>query len=216
MFYSINHLDFLQNILKNVDIIQREFLYARKQVPELEKFISDGLPEIHSHLAHWLKENNLDWESLGYDPRNGAWGAFPVFKTGYPIKWYDAPNIFPETFKLINATPNTYFASFMRLKQNSITATHAHSIKGHLIFHVSLFDLDNYSAITCGKETITISKKGDYCLFDYAEDHGSANYSNTDRVNFSIDFVVPKNLEIIPMEDRSRIIPDAVKRININ
>lgn len=206
MFYDFENIDYLKRMIENVDLIQNELLKAMKSVPELNDFMNDDMPVIHSHLEHWLRENKLDLETLGYDPRNGSWGAFPIFKKGFPIKWYDSPKEFPEIFKLINGVPNPYFASFMKLRANSITKEHAHNMPGHLIFHINLFDIDNYTVLKCGDETMSFSKKGDSCLFDYNLSHAPSSFSKDNRINFAIDFIVPDKFQLIPLKDRSRII----------
>ena len=42
--------------------------------------------------------------------------------------------------------------------------------------------------LICGEKQVSLKNKGDDALFDYSLEHGSANNSKLDRVNFIVDF----------------------------
>ncbi len=205
MFYDPSKLDFLRLLTENVDVISEEFIWAKDKIAELKKFMNDENPELFSHVDHWTIETGIHSDILGYDSRNGAWGAFPLFKVGFPIKWYDVEDYFPKTLALIENVPDVFFSSLVRLGPQSGTKKHRHSIP-HLVFHLSLLDHDNGgSYITCGEEKIDFSKKGDFCLFDYRVEHSSFNHSDVDRVNLVVDFPISQEFILEPMGKNDRL-----------
>lgn len=187
MFYSIDNFPFLKPFIDQADLISTEFSTARKNVQALNAFMLDELPELYSHTDYWSKETGIDGDTLGYDARNGTWGAFPIYKKGFPIKWYDVNKELPIISSLLKDVPELSFSSFMRLGPNSGTAPHAHKLS-HLIFHLALFDNPDTSFLKCNEEEITFSKKGQYAIFDYSNMHSSFNSGKIDRVHLTIDF----------------------------
>jgi hypothetical protein len=192
MFYSINQFPFLISIREKVNEISQEFQNAIDKLPQLKEFMQNKEPELYSHVWYWAKETEILKEYTGYDPRpdNGAWGAFPLFKEGFPIKWYNVYEIFPVTIKLVESVPDVYFSSFMRLSPGASGKPHKHAFS-HLIFHLNLFDLDKGSIIECGNQKAFLKKKGDYAIFNYKNTHNSENMSSIDRVHLVIDFRYP-------------------------
>jgi hypothetical protein len=187
MFYSINQFPFLESIRSRVDEIAVEFNEAKKELPQLSEFMLSRKPELYSHTDYWTKETGITEDKIGYDARNGTWGAFPIFKEGFPIKWYSVNDFFPTTIKLIESVPDVYFSSFMRLSPGSKAAPHQHQLS-HLIFHLALFDNKIGSSLTCGDSTIHFRNKGDYAIFDYRNIHSSENYGLEERIHLTIDF----------------------------
>ncbi len=206
MFYNPLKLDFLLPIIQNVDIIAEEFISAKTKIPELSQCMNDESPEIFPHLDHWTRDTGIHAEILGYDSRNGTLGAFPLYKVGFPIKWCNVEDYFPQTLALLKDIPNLFFSSLVRLGTKSSIASHYHSIP-HLVFHISLLDHKNGgSCITCGNEMVNFSKKGDYCLFDYRVEHSSFNHSDKDRINLLIDFPISSDFILEPMGKNDRLI----------
>lgn len=190
MFYDIRLFPFLESIVSNVDAIAHEF-ELRKNEPFMADFVNAPLPELKSHTEHWIKESGIDAANTGYDARDGSWSSFPLYKKGFPIKWYDAENSFPVAFKHILNVPGVNFSSFFRLAPGSGTKEHAHKLS-NLIFHLCLFDVEGDSVLSCDGEDKIIKKKGDYAIFDYSKPHSSFNYGKNDRINFAIDFSHPE------------------------
>lgn len=186
MFYPIDNYSFLKNIRDNVDVIANE-LTAQLGQDLMADFINSKVPELNSHTHYWIKEGGFDETQIGYDARDGSWASFPLFKKGFPIKWYEVEKIFPETHHLISQVPNANFASFFRLGPNSGAKRHQH-LQSNLIFHLCLVDLDKDSELECNGEKVIFRKKGDWCLFNYSMPHSSFNHSTNDRINLVIDF----------------------------
>lgn len=188
MFYDINNYPFLKPIQDNIDVIVDEF-NAQKKKELMQDFLNSTIPEIKSHTQYWIKEGGFDETQIGYDARDGSWASFPLFKKGFPIKWYNVNESFPETIKLIESVPNVNFASFFRLGPNSGAKRHQH-LQSNLIFHLCLTDLNNDSELECNGEKKIFRKKGDWCLFNYSLPHSSFNFATENRINLVIDFTV--------------------------
>lgn len=186
MFNDIQSYPFLKVIHSKTEIIVKEF-NSQKGKEFMKNFMTAALPEINSHTDYWIKEGGFDETQIGYDARDGSWASFPLFKNGFPIKWYDVDECFPETIKLIRAVPGVNFASFFRLGPNSGAKRHSH-LQSNLIFHLCLVDLDNDSELECNDVKTTFRKQGDHCLFNYSLPHSSFNYASIDRINLVIDF----------------------------
>ncbi len=202
MFYRIEQFPYLQKIREHCSLISREFETAVGALPELNDFMQKKLPETYSHIDYWIRETGIDEETVGYDSRKGIWGAFPLFKEGFPIKWYDVNVHFPRSISLVSGVDKVYFSSFMRLGPGSGTAAHAHKLS-HLIFHLALFDNPGGSELTCGTQTAYFEKQGDYCIFDYSNLHSSQNHGTLDRIHLTVDFRCEKPRELLlPMQER--------------
>lgn len=186
MFYDIKQFPFLQTILDNIDIIIEEFENSTN-IELLNDFKHNDYPEINSHILYYAKDQSITLEDLGYDFRNESWGAFPLYKNGYEIKWYNVLEHFPKTLQLISNVPNTYFSAFVKLIKNNGILPHKHNDK-NIIFHVCLYDLDGYSELYCGEQKKVLKNKGDWAIFDTSIEHHSFNFSNTNRINFVVDF----------------------------
>jgi aspartyl/asparaginyl beta-hydroxylase (cupin superfamily) len=190
MFYDIKDFPFLENIVANTDLLALE-LESKMNLPFMANFFATTLPDLNSHTEHWIRENGLEAEQAGYDARNGSWASFPLYKKGFPIKWYDVNTEFPETISLINSIPKVNFAAFFKITPGSGTQEHVH-LESNLIFHLCLSDVGGESVITCNGKNKIIKQKGDFCLFDYSLPHSSFNYGKKDRINLIIDFNRPR------------------------
>jgi hypothetical protein len=186
MFYKIEDFSFLIEICKQLKSIQAEF-EAQRHNPILRDFYFDKNPVIHSHTEYWIKEGGFDADTVGYDSRIGTFGSLPLYKTGFPIKWFDVHSLFPSIIQHIIDVPNVNFAAFSRLGPNSGLDEHVHA-QSNLIFHLCLTDTEGHSVLRCNGEERILSKPGDYALFDYSLPHSSFNYGKADRVNLAIDF----------------------------
>jgi aspartyl/asparaginyl beta-hydroxylase (cupin superfamily) len=186
MFYEIDHFPFLKTLVDKVDLFSKEFEQQKKQ-PLLADFLNASLPELNSHTHYWIKEGGFDSTQIGYDARDGSWASFPLFKKGFPIKWYDVEKSFPETYKHILSVPEVNFASFFRLAPDSGTKEHVHTVS-NFIFHLCLSDPDGESVLKCDGHEKIFQKKGDYALFDYSKPHSSFNSGKKDRINLVVDF----------------------------
>lgn len=186
MFYDIKKFPFLKELVDNVDLFADEFSRQKEQA-FISDFLNAPLPELNSHSQYWIKENGIDSSQIGYDARDGSWSSFPLYKKGFPIKWYNVEETFPLIHQRIKNVPKLNFSAFFRLAPDSGTKEHQHTAS-NFIFHLCLFDVDGESVLTCdGKEKV-IRKKGDYALFDYAKPHSSFNFGKTDRINLIVDF----------------------------
>jgi len=192
MFYSINQFPFLISIREKVNEISQEFKNAIDKITQMKEFMESKEPELYSHVWYWGKETGILKEQIGYDsrPDNGSWGAFPLFKVGFPIKWYNVYETFPITIKLVESVPEVYFSCFMRLSPGAVTKPHKHALS-NLVFHLNIFDLDKGSIIECGDKKVFLKNKGDYAIFNYKNTHKSENLSSIDRVHLVIDFKYP-------------------------
>lgn len=192
MFYDIEKFSFLKEIIRNTDMLVDE-LESQRHEPFMANFFSPTLPDLNSHTQHWIRENALESEQIGYDTRDGSWASFPLYKKGFPIKWYDAESSFPKTLKSILSVPEVNFSAFFRITPGSGTKEHAHK-ESNLIFHLCLSDVEGESIINCNGVEKSLSRKGDHCLFDYSLPHSSTNKGKKDRINLIIDFKNPKSL----------------------
>jgi hypothetical protein len=186
MFYPIEKYPILKSIQEKNALIVSEF-NSQKEKEFMKNFMTAKLPDLNSHTEYWIKEGGFDETQIGYDARDGSWASFPLFKKGFPIKWYDVEECFPETINLIRAVPGVNFASFFRLGPNSGAKRHSH-LPSNLIFHLCLVDLDKDSELECNNVKTVFRKKGDHCLFNYSLPHSSFNFSNENRINLVIDF----------------------------
>jgi hypothetical protein len=196
MFYNIEQFPFLVNIKNNLNVIINEFNHQYKSTPLLDEFTNyppdKPLNERTKQIENWVFQNGFHPNQTGYDSRNGEWTAFPLLKKDESIDWYDAKVSFPQTLELVKNIPSLNLAAYFRLAPNAGTKEHKHTQK-NLIFHICLSDLEGESNISCDGKTITLKKKGDYCLFDYSKVHSSFNYDIKERINLAIDFTPSAN-----------------------
>jgi hypothetical protein len=186
MFYDIEKFPFLKEIVRNADELADEF-FSQMQLPFMADFISAPLPGLNSHTEHWIRENGLESTQTGYDTRDGSWASLPVYKKGFPIKWYDVDTAFPKIISSVLSVPGVNFAAFFKITPGSGTKEHAHQ-ESNLIFHLCLSDVGGESVMNCNGHEKIISKKGDWCIFDYSLPHSSFNHGKNDRINLVIDF----------------------------
>ena len=187
MFIDETNFPFLKVIKNDVNVISDEFFYAVDKYEILDIFYNSTEPTIYNHIAYWVKENKFHPEDIGYDVRNGVWSGFPIYKSGFPINWYDVKSYFPETLKLLKLVPGINFSSFMRLDPNAMTTAHKHLMKNN-IYHLLINDLDGKCEFTCESFKKDVAKKGDSLMFDYSNEHSSVNLSTKKRIDFTIDF----------------------------
>lgn len=186
MFYDIEEFPFLKKLVLNTKELADELEWQMQQ-PFMAGFISPTVPDLNSHTEHWIRENGLESSQTGYDSRNGSWGSFPLYKKGFPIKWYNVNETFPKTINSVLAIPGLNFSAFFKIAPGSGTKEHAHQ-NSNLIFHLCLTDVKGKSVINCNGEEKILSKKGDWCIFDYSLPHSSLNSGNNSRINLVIDF----------------------------
>jgi hypothetical protein len=187
MFLDENEFPFLNDIKQNVSIISGEFFEALKKYEEVKYFYDSDNPTIYNHVLYWIKENKFHPDDIGYEVRDGIWASFPVYKSGFPVNWYDVKAYFPETLRMLKHVPGLNFASFMRLDPDAKTTPHKHLMKNN-IFHLLLNDLDGSCEFQCDGAVKATAKTGDSLLFDYSKMHSSNNKSATTRIDFTIDF----------------------------
>ncbi len=196
MFYDLKDFPFLQNLVDNVDKVGEELLHLKNNSTFMERFYdyppSTPIEEVTTHVDYWVRESGIHPDQIGYEARNGEWVAFALYKTGFPIKWFDVNKEFPFTIQEILKVPNVNFSAFFRIAPSAGSNEHSHN-KANLIFHLTLYDLDGESVMRCNGEEKILSKKGDWCIFDYSKPHSSFNFSKTDRINLIIDFTPQKN-----------------------
>ena len=187
MFLDETEYPFLNVIKQNVNVISEEFFFAVKKHEILDVFYNTNEPSIYNHISYWIKENKFHPDDIGYEVRNGIWSGFPIYKSGFPINWYDVKLFFPETLKLLKFVPGINFSSFMRLDSKAMTTAHRHLMKNN-IYHLLLNDLDGKCEFSCNEFKKDLKEKGDSLLFDYSQEHSSINLSAQKRINFTIDF----------------------------
>ena len=187
MYADYSKYPFLVNLINNVDVIAKEFEDAEQKFKYVSEFKNDKNPTIYNHADYWIKENKFHPDNIGYEARDGVWAAFPVYKIGFPIEWYNVKEQFPNVHLLLKQIPNLYFSCFMRLDSMAKTTAHKHLMK-NLIFHLLLHDLDKPCVFNVNGEEKILQKKGDALLFNYSEEHSSINLASYTRINFTIDF----------------------------
>lgn len=188
MFSDISGIPFLKPLIDNQKTVFSEYETAKQSEPVFNHFLNTSNPDFTNHIKFWLQENNIDVEQTGYDLRTGVWGAFPLYKKGFPINWLNMKTLFPYLNHFFEKNKEIEFACFMRLEAGQSIATHSHS-RQHLIFHLLMNDLNNKGCeFTCGTEKKTLLNKGDVLMFDYSQPHSSYNSSDMDRIDLVIDF----------------------------
>ncbi|HRG00713.1 MAG TPA: aspartyl/asparaginyl beta-hydroxylase domain-containing protein [Bacteroidia bacterium] len=187
MFIDYTQYPFLNKFVDNINTISDEFEQANTSLKDLHLFVNDVNPTIFNHVDYWIKDNRFHPDDIGYEAREGIWGAFPLYKMGYPINWYNVKEHFPKTYELLKTVPNLNFASFMRLDSQAKTMPHKHQMKNN-IFHLLLNDLDKPCFFNVNGQETSLQFKGDALLFDYSLEHSSFNASSDTRITFTIDF----------------------------
>jgi hypothetical protein len=188
---NLESYPFLHPFINNIDSISKEYELASSELSELKFFFkNEEMPIVYSHFDYWVKESGFDKEEIGYDARGEKpVGAFPLFKKGFPINWYNVNEYFSLTYKLLSV-PGIYFAQFSIMSPKSHILPHKHKVVGSQIFHINLFDLDGHAEFKAGKDTINIENKADYFMFDPTNTHESKNFSNSYRIHLMFDFRV--------------------------
>lgn len=186
-FIDYTKYSFLNDIVNNIDIISEEFNKANTSLKELSLFTNDINPIVHHHVDYWIKDNKFHPEDIGYEARQGVWVAFPLYKMGYPINWYQVKEHFPNIYNLLKNVPNLNFSSFMRLDSQAKTTPHKHQMKNY-IFHVLLNDLDKPCIFNVDGTEKTLIHKGDALMFNYSKEHSSYNTASQTRITLTIDF----------------------------
>lgn len=189
MFYDYSLFPFLEPFKDSVDVIAKEYLFAKENLDQLKYFFTDEeMPPVYSHFDYWVKESGFDTNQIGYDSRGQKpVGGFPLFKKGFPIKWMEVEKIFPETYKLLMTVPNIHFAQFSIMSPDAYILPHAHQIDSK-IFHLNLLELNGKAVFKSGNETIEYYKQGDCFLFNPINIHSSKNSSSNYRVTLMFDF----------------------------
>lgn len=207
MFYSADNFPFLKSLIINVDTIAAEFLEAQNGIQDLKDFLSTEKHFSLSHVYYWAIETMGKDDYYPEDDHRdeGVWAGFPLYKENFPIKNYDVKKHFPVTISLIEKIPEAFFASYMRLTPQGLISTHQHKMP-NLIFHLSLFDNPGGSVMICGNQKLSITKKGDYALFDYRIPHSTKNNGSVDRINLVIDFRTSINRETLILDTKSSLI----------
>ena len=184
-FYNIDDFGYLKYFKDHFSQIQEEYQNAQNLIPEFHAFINNENCEFPSHTLYWLEENGI------YDdPRNGIWEAFPVYKNGFPVKWYDAPSTFKTLFKGFDNIPGFKSCFFFKLGPDSETFEHSH-IDNNLIMHISMQDTNGPCILNCEGEDRSLAKVGDSLLFNNSKKHYTYNKGTADRISLIIDIASP-------------------------
>lgn len=189
MFYDVNDFPFLLKIKERVDDIREELNIAIKKDDVVRKLLDVDDELLDHYTNYWVLDNGFHTAQTGIDIRNGEYFAAAIYKKGFPIKHFDALDLFPKTLKLLNEVEGIEFAGFFKLCRNSKAKMHEHNRK-HLVFHMMLNDLaDGKYTVTCNGESKSYTEKGSTVIFDYSYIHGAENSSSlSDRLNLLIDF----------------------------
>lgn len=191
MYYNINEFPFLKNFLHREEEIISEF---KKSVAK-ETTIRDILaPETDNDVDYytqwWAKDNGFHGDQIGFDIREDPekYRVLTIWKKDFPIKHFNSELLFPSLINLMESVPNKHLCSIIQSMPGSVLNTHTHTRK-QLVFHLLLNDLEGGSYdITVGNETRSMSKKGDWLIFDYSYPHSGKNMSKTLRYGLIIDF----------------------------
>lgn len=188
MFLDIKDFPALKYLVDHVDDYALEFENNYKNNNLLHEFLTSKPREfIPNHIKYWTRENGIYPDQIGYEDEDVALIAFPLYKTGFPINWYDPIKAFPKLYEDILKVNGINFSAFFRLSPGLEVLEHAHN-QANYIFHLCLFDIDGESKLICNGHEKILKKKGDYALFDYSLPHSSINRSKTERINLVIDF----------------------------
>lgn len=187
---DLKNYSYLQPFINNIQALAHEYEAAALNLNELKHFFKNNeMPVVYSHFDYWVKESGFDTEDIGYDARGEKpVGAFPLFKKGFPIKWYDVNQHFPLTYSILMKVPGIHFAQFSIMAPGSHILAHKHKVSDSRIFHINLFDLDGEAEFSAGHDIIQLKKRGDYFMFDPSDMHESKNHSNSYRVHLMFDF----------------------------
>lgn len=188
MFYNPNNYPFLKKFEDNIDVIKAELNAALTMEKKLDSIFYPQISDIDYYTDYWVKDNGFHPDQIGYDIRVGEYSTFAIFKKNFPVKLFDVNVLFPKTIEMLNSVPNLYYSGFFKMSPKTELLPHTHT-RSHLIFHLLLENLENGECIlSCENETAKLKNAGDSALFNYGKNHGSINTSETDRINFIIDF----------------------------
>jgi hypothetical protein len=189
MLKDVKEFPFLQTIIENHLIIQKEFLEAKKCIPEIQKIYEcgDEMPVTGEDFNRWARRGGFDKKRIGYAAR----GSKPV--TGIPILTKKEGKLFPDffskTYVILNDVPSVETVLFGIMGPNSHILPHRHcESKGLMIFHLCLFDLDGHAIIRVNDDILKYDKEKDHFLFYPFDEHEAYNHSNTYRVNLLVEF----------------------------
>jgi hypothetical protein len=203
MFLDLESYPALVALKNNIAVISDEFSTAVGQNREVYSLLNPIDDLLEHHTKAWTKDNGFHQNQIGYDIRSGSYSTLSIFKEGMKIEDFNAVDLFPKTLGLLSAIDGVCYSSFFKLYAHAQLTPHAHSRK-HAIFHLLLDDLeDGECVVTVGGEKRSMKYKGDCVLFDYSQEHGSLNTSNTDRINFIVDLDILD--DPIPSHDKSSI-----------
>ena len=112
---NLQRYPYLQAFIDNVGLIADEYKAASSNLNELKYFFkNDEMPTVYNHFDYWVKESGFDTGDIGYDARGEKpVGAFPLFKKGFPINWYNVQEHFPLIYKMLMDVPGLHFAQFI-------------------------------------------------------------------------------------------------------
>ena len=103
MFIELDQFPQLQNMVKHVDILAVEFENQYKKTSLLHEFLTSKPGQfVPTHIEYWTRENGIYPDQIGYTAEDVALVAFPIFKKGFPIKWYDPQTAFPKLYSEMN------------------------------------------------------------------------------------------------------------------
>lgn len=188
MFVDINKFPQLKIIQENCSIISQELADAILKDDKVRAILNPIDSDLENYTDYWVKDNGFHEEQMGYDIRKGEYTTMAVFKKNYTIKHFDVNELFPKTMNLLRSIDNIHYSAFFKMYPKTKLDAHTHN-RSHLIFHLLLNDLENGDFyLRCGNESKTLKNKGDYMIFDYSNEHESANNSDSERLHFIIDF----------------------------
>jgi hypothetical protein len=189
MFKDVKEFPFLQAIIENHVIIQKEFLEAKEQISEIKYIFEceNEMPESVLAFKEWVLKSGFTTDDVGYDAR----GDKPV--GGIPIITLNGKRVFDsnftQTYRIVENIPNLKIAMFSIMSPQAHILPHRHfESKGLMIFHMNLFDLDGYATFRVNDDVLEYSKEKDSFLFYPLDEHESINYSNSYRVTLIAEF----------------------------
>lgn len=188
MFYDIEDFPALQKIRDQVSVIYDELNKAVEKDPKVKSILHPSHSDLEHYTDYWVKDNGFHEDQTGYDIRKGEYTTIAIYKKDFSIKHFDAQRLFPKTLALLKQVENLHYSAFFKMYPHTKLDAHTHN-RSHLIFHLLLNDLENGEfKLRCGDQWKTMKNKGECLVFDYSNEHESANVSDSDRLHFIIDF----------------------------
>lgn len=192
MYYNPSHYPFLSSIRGIEDNVLNEFLVSAELNSKIKEILdADKSGYVDHYVEWWSRDNGFHKDQTGIEIRENEKDVYQfvaIWKKDFSIKHFDAETLFPKTLAAVKSVPNVFFGGIAISPPNAVLGEHAHTRK-HLIFHLLLNDLEGGTYdITVNGETRSMSKKGDWLLFDYSFSHSSINNSKTTRYGLVIDF----------------------------